>query len=495
MEISILSWILCATIITNILILLIGYSFLYFLPNNEEFTPLKRFSLSYGLGVGLLSFSMLIFILFGLHSRISFIPILAISSFLFIYFKIYKVFKNDIKEILNLIRKPKLKLNTLEYFSIIIIIIEIFYLISTSLIYPVYIWDSAVIWDAKARYLFYDGNFNYLNYTIVHPDYPPLVPLVLTSFYSLFFQPHHFIQLFFVTIFICMIIFLYYSLRHFKLNRTYSLLISSMIALVYEIYSASHFVGGDLLVAFYYTISTIFLCEYIFSRRKQFLIYSSIFMGFMALSKNEGFGLLIVNVGVLVLYQILFCIKKEIKFKEMIILIILFAGIGLMIYVPWLVLISINNVGSAYLSNILNIFIIQNTINKLIDIITFILLQFLWIPFLILFFTVIIINIRTIYYEKLFFLVVLMISHLLLYILVYLITPYDLIWQLGTSIQRELMHLTPFAGFILGVVLIHIKNFDLEYKKENNSYQKIFLYISIIAIIFFVINSIIFNNL
>lgn len=70
-------------------------------------------------------------------------------------------------------------------------------------------------------------------------------------------------------------------------------------------------------------------------------------------------------------------------------------------------------------------------------------------------------------------------------------------WQLATSLPREFVHLTPFAGFVLGVVLVHIKTIDLEYRKENNLYQKKYLYGVIIFIIIFAVFTIllsIFSN-
>lgn len=64
---------------------LIGYTFLNLLPKKENTSVLKKIALSYGLGTGIISISMFLCMIFGMHLRISFIPIIFVSLFLFVY--------------------------------------------------------------------------------------------------------------------------------------------------------------------------------------------------------------------------------------------------------------------------------------------------------------------------------------------------------------------------------------------------------------------------
>ena len=115
-------WIFIGTILGHFITFFIGYSFFHIISRKRNFPPLQKFVISYSLGIGLIGFTMLIFIIIGVHSRISFLPILFAALGLFIYFKSYKPLVKEIRYIFNSIKK--LKLNHIELFCVILIIIE-----------------------------------------------------------------------------------------------------------------------------------------------------------------------------------------------------------------------------------------------------------------------------------------------------------------------------------------------------------------------------------
>lgn len=125
---------------------------MYFLPLNKDFPALQKFAISFGVGMGFNCLIMFLSVLIGLYSRLSFIPLLIITIFLFIYFKIWKNLKDDIMKIFNLIKH--LKLNIIEIGCVLLLIIELIYLLLSWYIYPIYTWDAVTIWDTKAKYFF-----------------------------------------------------------------------------------------------------------------------------------------------------------------------------------------------------------------------------------------------------------------------------------------------------------------------------------------------------
>lgn len=491
---------LFGTLIGQIIIFFVGYTILYLLPHNKDFPALQKFAISYGIGTGFNCLFMFLSVLIGLHSRFSFIPLLILTIFLFIYFKLWKNLKDDIMKIFNLIKH--LKLNIIEIGCVLLLIIELIYLLLYWYIYPIHTWDACTIWDAKAKYFFYDGNFDYF---IENPHYYPLlVPLNLTYFYSIFFQYHYFAKIIFVSYFFFLIIFVYYSLRFFKLNRSYSLIISTFLALsssrLHSLYYFAYIAYADLPLTFFYAISTIFLFYYFSTEKQYYLLYSSIFMGLSAWVKNEGLGLLIINVLILVIYHIFLLIKKRINFKIFLKRSLLFFIIGYSIYLPWQLFCIFNNFTSIYTSNIFDIFNIQTTISDIIIILEFfvnMLLNFKdWgIMFFIFWFVsliILILNIKTLFKEKIFFLVLLWVSHFLLYIFVYITTPYNLIWQLNGSIDRLLLHLTPTCCFLIGILLAQDDRKLVDLK--NNCFGKVISYIFISIIFFFLFDLLVLNN-
>ena len=109
----------------------------------------------------------------------------------------------------------------------------------------------------------------------------------------------------------------------------------TIIATISEFFFLSTQIMGDLIMTFYYTLSTIFLSYYFISRKNYYLLYASIFAGFMALSKNEGLGLFIVNGLVFLIFNVFYLIKKQKKFKDFIHELLILVVPGIIIYLPW----------------------------------------------------------------------------------------------------------------------------------------------------------------
>lgn len=460
-------WLISGTVIGQILLMLIGYTILNFLPKNNYFTPFQKFAFSYGLGTGFLSFSMFIFILLGVHARLSFIPILIIITILFIKYRVFKKLRTDLHKII--LSFKNIKFNRIEFVCIIFIIVELIFIFLYWLIYPVHSWDATCIWDAKAKFLFFEGNLDFLSWYMPHPDYPLLVPLNLTFYYSIYFQYHYFSKILFVFFFIFLILAIYSSLRFFKLNRTYSILISTLIASVSDIFLHATIAYADLALTFFYTISIILLFYYFKTKKIVFVIYSALFMGFMAWTKMEGLGLLFVNFGLVLIYNTFMLFKREIDFKKYITSIATIPIIAFMIYLPWFLTCIAYDFSSNYIANFKQIYDIEQSFLDLKIIFNYMSnLSFLFSIFWILFLLILILNIKSITKQEIFFLFLLIIFHFFLYIGIYIISPYNLEWHLKTSFNREILHITPICGFFIGIVLLNKDVNKINFGKKSN---------------------------
>lgn len=483
-------WFISTTILGLIIIFFIGYTLLYFLPSNNEFPPLVKCALSYGLGTGFLSLSMFLSILMGLHSRLSFLPILILLIFLFIFFKIYINLKGDINEIVKTIKRQRF--NKVEYFCLFLLIIELIYLFSHWFIYPIYRWDGLYIWNLRAKLLFYRGDFNFLN-KLNRQNYPLLVPLNLCFFYSLYLTEYHFAKILILFYFISLLIFLYYSLRSFKLSRTYSILITTLFAIVGETFEMATSVLADFPFTFFYTISTIFIFFYFKTKKQYYLIYSSIFMGLMAWTKWEGLYLFFVNILILTLY-LLFQYRKNMIIPNDVLKNFLSSFfLGFIIFLPWLLFVILNRYPSMYLGHVLDIFNFRRTLRRIsiISISGFILIihPYNWgIVFWIVIVFFIILNFKVLFKEDNFFLFLLVFIHFLVYIYVYMVTPLPAEFHVYTSFDRMLLHITPISCFLIGILI-----FDNNRMVVNIEDDSLFNYLIYIFAIFMVIYLIIIN--
>jgi len=162
----------------------------------------------------------------------------------------------------------------------------------------------------------------------------------------------------------------------------------------------------------------------------------------------------------------------------------MFSIIGSLIYLPWSLFCTFNNITPEYLPYFTILFNIENSWADLIIIFMFLLKipSIFWIIFL----SLLILNIKYIAKENIFFLFLLIIFHFLLIISVYIISIYNLEWLLTSTFKRELLHLTPICGFLIGILLSYNEiNFSDLDKKMN---YKIILLAILFSIIIFIIS-------
>ncbi len=485
-------WLFIGTILGHFITFFIGYSFFHIISRKRHFPPLQKFVISYSLGIGLIGFTMLIFIIIGIHTRFSFLPISLAALGVFIYFKLHKSLIKEFRDLYNSIKK--LKLNYIELFCLILIIIEFIIIISRNIIYPITYMDEYLIWDSKAIYLFYDGNFNYFTYAAetYHLNYPPLVSLFVSFFYSIYFTPFYFAKFTSTAVFICLIVYVYYFLRHFNLNRTYSFLLTTFLATSIEVFYQAVILYADLTLALFFTISTVFTLSYFETKDKFNLIIASFFMGFMALTKQEGLAMLVINIGTFAMYELFSLFKKEKKIKDALESIILLSLIAVLIYIPWPIFTLNQNISDAYSANLSILFNPLLLLSRILQILSFFPLAlvwvYFWISFIILFFLVL----RKTIFEKIpFYILIVCTLQLIVYFIIYLVTPYDLEGQYFSSINRELLHMTPILMILLGILLVKNRNLLVKNPDKNSDFRKYIKYLSIAILCILIIYPII----
>ncbi|TXT57290.1 MAG: conserved membrane protein of unknown function [Promethearchaeota archaeon] len=409
---------------------------------------------------------MFIFILLGIPSRLSFLFFIIPTLLVFILLRIYREFIKELRKITQSLFS--LDLNYIEIICFIFLTIEIIFLFSFWFIEPVHYWDTLCFWDGKAKYIFFEGDFSFIDWEIPNLDYPLLVSLNLTYIYSILGQYHYFSKICFIFFFLFLILFLYSSLKSLGLSRTYTFLFITLISLVPKIFDLSRTAYGDMPLTFFYTISTILLYCFFKTKKSVYVLLSYILMGFMAWTKNEGLALLVINTFVFLLYNIILGAKKEIPLKSSLKNLGLFFP-GYLIYLPWFVFARVHRFKDDYTSNLSELFDLNQVFNDLTEIFFYIThssltLFIVWIAFI----SIFLLNIRGIFNKESAFLILMIIFHFLVYLAIYIISPFNLTWHLRTSLSRELSHIIPIFGFLDGILIINIEeNSDFLFKKDS----------------------------
>ena len=118
--------------------------------------------------------------------------------------------------------------------------------------------------------------------------------------------------------------------------------------------------------------------------------------------------------------------------------------------------------------------------NRIIELLLFtpyaLLWCYYWISFIILF---LLFSKKTIFKKVPLFIILVCTLQLIVYYVIYIITPYDVIGQYLASINRELLHMVPISVILLGILLEKKRNLFVSNLDKNSKFKKFIIYLSI----------------
>lgn len=349
------------------------------------------------------------------------------------------------------------------YILFLIILSQVLYSFAYSSLLPVRGWDSWLIWFFKARVFFIDGGVDgafLLNpdYAYSHPDYPLLVPLSVAWVYTALGHAAEMqAKILYPLQFASMLFIFNYAVKKVS-GPSYAMLFTTLLSLTPIILvhaggfpsSVGPLAGGDyvgyadLMLSICFLSAGVFLYLGMTGGGSSHLVLSAIFLGLGAWTKNEGlplaaFGLLLIAVH---------SIAGRRDWKPLVIS----ACVLALFILPW----------SAYKARLalesdlagamsLSVFIANAGRLKLVlatalDYMFFQtgLFTFTWWAFV----ASAVLNWRGFGSRPLLFLYLLLFFQLSLYLFVYVVTPFDVLWHMRTSIDRLILHMAPLAMLI-----------------------------------------------
>ena len=353
-------------------------------------------------------------------------------------------------------RAESFKPDIFSIFSIVTISMMFLAVCGHSILMPLYEWDSFAIWGLKAKVLFYEGlgsdYFQNPNLAYSHLDYPLLVPFLMSAgaFSSPGYMGEMTSKIIFPFLYLAFVILIYNAAR-WRLDRKHALLLTAVFASTPALVRWSGAGTADMALSFFYAGSIFYLIKFFDDGKFYNLAISIIFALCCALTKNEGLPLVIINFIVLLIFSSkpLFSIKN-LKAP------VLYISVFIILYLPWFFFSSnIPKIHENYLGQ-LTIAKIAGNIDRLSLIIPEMILQFssikswglVWILALLAGIT------GPVFFRSkaAFILWCLLAGQLLLYILIYVIYPYnDLSKLLSETIERLYLHILPTGLLIIAL--------------------------------------------
>lgn len=317
-------------------------------------------------------------------------------------------------------------------------------------------WDSAVIWGFKAKVLyeqpllwhgpeyFHDVRFSYS-----HLDYPLLWPMLVASVYGAIGHPSEQLGKIILPLIVAGESLLAYSGARLWLGRFASLLLAIMlVGAPFAVIYAAHGSADTPLTAFYLG-SVVYLIRWIMHRQRSDILLAAMFTGFVASTKAEGLPLAAIHLAVTGAVILVSRQPRDWKdFRAFAAIVVAFLGFWILwraglphthddyasrLKVP-IIIGNLNRIG-AVLGSWKDAFIGAHSFG------------WLWMILPIL----AALGFRAFASREAMVLWALLVLHLLLYMLVYVITDWDVRELLSVTSQRLLLHATPLAMMLLAV--------------------------------------------
>lgn len=416
-------------------------------------------ALGYGIGAGLLAWEMLCFQILGWQFSLLklWLPMIGVCGLLY--------------GIRPRITAPKLpsftrakyrRLETLVFLGISFQMILIF---GRALSEPMEAYDAVSNWGLKAKAIFLAQSIpaDFLKnpeYRTFHPDYPLLIPLLESSIYfavggisdtvskSIF--PFYLLS--------CAALF-HVCLRRAGLSLRTALIFTFFMVSVPFVTEQATNGYADIVICFYFGISSLFLFLWLQTENVPFLTLSALLAGFAALTKNEGLVLgLILTLGLL-----LQSVRRR-RGRSLIRIwqpALTYVSIWVFVALPWLYLkVSLDLRNDVVNATTLSSAIAWSSFERIVPILYHFQTQVFgpknWNVVWIVFLAALILRWRNLSKRPATLILGSAAATLLCYASIYLVTPYtvapyDVTWHLRTSASRLLLHVLPLVLFMIAL--------------------------------------------
>lgn len=207
---------------------------------------------------------------------------------------------------------PAKKLNIYSFILLALTVLILFFGITHIMKLPIYDRDGLGIWLTKAKMITLDNTIfseNFLDpYRIHdHPRYPLLLPILESAYFISSDIDETGVKILFIYIWVLMLGVLYEFINKKSLNAALiAIIIFSLIPAYYTMSDGSLDTGyADIPLSLFYLGAIIFLYNYLYLGEKKFLLGTGLCLAFAIFTKNEG------GAFALSTFIIFFFIKKK----------------------------------------------------------------------------------------------------------------------------------------------------------------------------------------
>ena len=308
---------------------IIGAAFVLFLAwkLKVRFSLSEFVSLSFLAGIGISAYVLFIY---GLRGGMFSLFNVSVISAVFLLLAVCLAVLNRGRVYTSMPFKEMIPLEKLLLAGVIIQVVWGFLLVIPI---GVHSHDAVANYALKAK-IFYlsggipEGFFNWPESTVAHPDYPLLLPLLMTWVYEFTGFNDIAINLIMPVIYVAFLVLFYDLLRKF-FGRAYSMLAVFVLATIPQLADYATLIHADLLLAVFTACAFGYFVLYVKEGMRPHLVISSVLFGFSLWIKNEA----MVFVCAFVLCLVVYALRSRGKARWP----VLFTALGVMFVIsaPW----------------------------------------------------------------------------------------------------------------------------------------------------------------
>lgn len=407
-----------------------------------QLSSAERVGISFGLGSGLVSFQMFVYVLCSIP-----LDVFTLCLPWIIFLLIYGIVASKQVSILL----PHYKLSFTSVVLFILIVITIMYVFFQSQLRPLQAWDAVANWSFLSKATFIDKTIDGEFYQFANFDIPYLV-----SFQEAFIYFIHGsvidreVLLIFPFYYISLLFLFYVSVRKF-LSKNYSLLFTFLLASLPNLLrqAGTYDIGYvDISLAYYMFVSIVLLIHVLDGKKERGLfLLLGIFVGFTTLVKGEGQGFAMTIAFVVTVYL----------YKTKMLSNVLYFVPGIILFISWKNYSITQEIPTHYLYSgkvhLSRFFIITRLYG--LEFINVVRWNFLWMALFVAFLMIIV-------QKKMNILLSILVLQLFFYMGIYLYTPLDVVGHIQGSFDRFLLQISPLALYIVASV----------YSNKGQKYEK-----------------------
>ncbi|MGB2629608.1 MAG: glycosyltransferase family 39 protein [Candidatus Omnitrophota bacterium] len=322
------------------------FIFLAVRPSRQEYFCLEFVCLSFLAGMAFTSYQLFLYYVLGIDFNLLNILIVP-GILLLIIFSRYASKPERLKEFLPAVGY-RLKWDLTKRFLAAGILVQILWVLFLVIPTPVYSHDAVANYALKAKIFYFlggvpEGFFNWSESTVAHPDYPLLLPFLMTWIYAFTGFNDLVVNLVMPVIYLSFLG-LFYSQAKKIFSGAYALLLTFFIATVPQVADYATVIHTDLILTAVVTAAFLYFFLYIRNMSKVDLVLSSILIGSSLWVKNEA----IVFAGALLAVFAAFVLRSGPADKRRLISgLFLFIIIAAVISAPWLATKALNHAANS----------------------------------------------------------------------------------------------------------------------------------------------------